>query len=66
MMQKYQTLRVNILPRLIITNLRRDIFDSRMKGKGLVDKSAISGFRNNADLNKKLVTLATKAELKAE
>ena len=32
--------------------------------KNLVDKSAISGFINNADLNfKKVATLATKAEL---
>ena len=32
--------------------------------KNLVDKSAISGFINNADLNlKKVATLATKTEL---
>ena len=34
--------------------------------KGLLEKSAIAGFINNADLNKKVATLAAKAELKAE
>ena len=34
--------------------------------KGLVDKPAIAGFINNADLNKKIGTLTTKAELKTE
>ena len=32
----------------------------------MVDKSAIAGFINNADLDKKVAALATKAELKAE
>ena len=32
----------------------------------MIDKSAIAGFINNADLNKKVSTLATKEELKAE
>ena len=32
----------------------------------MVDKSAVAGFINNADLNKKVATLATKAELKAD
>ena len=40
--------------------------DAKIKQKQLVDKSAIAGFINNADLNKKVATLATKAELKAE
>ena len=44
----------------------KDIVTERIKEKGLVDKSAISGFINNTDLNQKVVTLATKAELKAE
>ena len=33
--------------------------------KWLVDKSDISGVINNSDLEKKIATLATKAELKA-
>ena len=37
-----------------------------MKSKNLVDKSAIAGFINNAELNKKVATLATKAELEAK
>ena len=37
-----------------------------MKSKNLVDKAAISGFINNAKLDKKLATLARKVELKAE
>ena len=32
----------------------------------MVDKSAVAGFINHAELDKKLATLATKAELKAE
>ena len=64
MMQKYQTLRKNILPRLIITNLR--VIYLMQRKKGLLEKSAIAGFTNNADLNKKVATLAAKAELKAE
>ena len=37
-----------------------------MKHKQLTDKSEYAGFINNSDLNKKVATLATKAELKAE
>ena len=44
-----------------------NIVATNIKSEGLVDKSAICGFINNADLDKKKVaTLATKAELKAE
>ena len=45
--------------------LMHNILDAKIKEKVLIDKSAISGFVNNADLNKKVVTLATKVELKA-
>ena len=44
--------------------LTRNIPDAIIK-KGLVDKSAISGFKNNAALNKKVATLATKSTIKA-
>ena len=37
----------------------------KIKQKGLVDKSDIAGFIDNSDLNKKVATLAAKAELKA-
>ena len=40
--------------------------DAKIKEKELVDKSAIAGFINNGNLNKKVATLATNAELKAE
>ena len=38
----------------------------RIKEKQLVDKSDIAGFINSSDLNRKVATLATKAELEAE
>ena len=44
----------------------KDIVASSIKSKNLVDKSAIAGFISNAKLNKKVATLASKAELKAE
>ena len=37
-----------------------------IKEKRLVDKSDISGFKDNSDLDKKIATLATKTELKSE
>lgn len=43
-----------------------DTFDAKIKERGLVDKSTITVFMNNADLNKKIVTLAAKAELKSK
>ena len=42
------------------------IVNNSIKSKNLVDKSDIAGILNNADLDVKLSTLATKAELKAE
>ena len=45
----------------------KNIVDNSIKSKNLVDKSAISGFTKNADLDKKKVaTSATNAELKAK
>ena len=38
----------------------------KIKEKQLLDKSDITGFINNSDLNKKVGTLATNAELKKE
>ena len=58
MMQKYQTLEINLLTKSIDYN--------SITSKSLVDKSAISEFINNSDLDRKLATLATKAELKDE
>ena len=45
----------------------KDIVDNNIKIKNIVDKSDIAGFINNTSFDeKKLATLATKAELKAE
>ena len=46
----------------------KDIVDNSIKSKHLVDKFAIAGFINNANLDKKkkAATLATKVELKAK
>ena len=42
------------------------MLNKKIKEKKLVDKSAISGFIDNSDLDIKVAILATKAELKAE
>ena len=43
-----------------------EILNKEIKEKGLVDKSDISEFIGNSALDKKIGTLATKAELKSE
>ena len=43
----------------------RDILCTKIKEKGLVDKSAISGFINNADLNKKSSEINSKTKIKS-
>ena len=40
--------------------------NTKVKQKGLVDKSAIAGLINNAELDRKVTTLAAKSESKAE
>ena len=42
----------------------REILDAKIKKR--VNKSDLSGFMNNSDLDKKIATLVTKAELLAE
>ena len=44
----------------------KDIVDNSINCNNSVDKAAIVGFINNTDLDTKVATLATKAELKAE
>ena len=44
----------------------KEILDAKMAKKALVDKSDFSNLVKSSDLNSKLVTLATKAELKAQ
>ena len=59
----YQTLKTYILQLLITLNL---LVTYLIKQKELVNKSDISNCVKKSELNIKLVTLATKAELKAE
>ena len=59
MMQKNQTLRVNISLR-DYNKFTGEILNANIKEKGLVDKSDFSEF-----IDKKIVTLATKTELKS-
>ena len=65
MMLKYQTLRENSLL-LDYNKFTSDIFDAKIKQKELVDKPHISNLAKNSDLNTKLATLATKAELNSQ
>ena len=65
MTEKYQILNINILLLVITINLKSETLNAKIKQKGLVDKSAVAGFINNIDLNKKVVALAKKPELKA-
>ena len=44
----------------------KNIVANKIKNEGLVDQFLIDGFIKNADLDKKVVTLGTKADLKAE
>ena len=44
----------------------QNILDVKVKEKELMDKSALPGYINNADLNKKVSTLAMKVDLKSE
>ena len=55
-----------ILSYLITINLRLKKIDGMTKQKGFADKSGISGFFNDSELNKIIEKLATKAELKVE
>ena len=42
------------------------MLNAKIKEKGLVDKSDNSGFIDHSDLDQKIATLATKAELKSK
>ena len=43
-----------------------EIIGNKVKEITLLNKSDVSGFIDNSDVNKNITTLATKAELKAE
>ena len=66
-MQKYQTLRLNIV--LYLSDYKKitsKILDVKIKERELVDKSDISEFTDNSDSDKKIATITTNPELKAE
>ena len=66
LLQKYQTLRKNILLLLIIINLLMIYLIRRWKKRKIVNESHISRFINNTDLDERITKIATTAELKAE
>ena len=61
MMQKYQTLRLNNIPHLITIDLS---LKYSVKDQRIVDKSDISGFMDNSDLDRKIAILSTKNKSK--
>ena len=63
---KYRTSRKNIFTTSDYNKCTSEIFDTKIKQKELVKKSNINNLVKISDLNAKLTTLATKAELKAE
>ena len=65
-MQKYLTLRKNILVLLIIINLQIKLTDEKIKGNELVKKADVSGFVNNSNLDNEIATVAAKEELKVQ
>ena len=62
---KYQTFKKNFTSS-DYNKFTKEILDAKIKEKGSVNKSDISHLVQNSDLNTKLTTLATKAELKTE
>ena len=66
MMQRISDVENKCITRADYNKFTKDIVANNIKNKELVDKSAIAGFINNADLDKKIAILGTKAELKAE
>ena len=64
-MKKYETLRVDILAHLVITNLGVKYLMQSQGKQELTDKSNISGFEDNISLDKKVATLPNKAKLRS-
>ena len=65
MMQKYETLRKKYFTASDYNKFMNKKLDVKITKKS-VNESDISGFINNCDLNKKIETLSTMAELKAK
>ena len=66
MMSKYQTLNQKYFTTFDYNKLRNEIIDNKINEKELAKKTDISEFIENTNLNNKIATLATKAELKVE
>ena len=65
MIQNYQTFRLHFTTS-DYNKVMGEILNTKIKEKGLVDKSDISEFIDNSDFDKKMVILVAKAELKSE
>ena len=66
MMLKYQTLNQKYFTTFDYNKLRNEIIDNKINEKELAKKTDISEFIENTNLNNKIATFATKAELKVE
>ena len=66
MKQKYQKLRKKCLVTYDYKKFTNDILNAKIKENELVNKSAISRFIDNSNLNNKIAPSATKAELKTK
>ena len=66
MIQKYQTLRLNIFTTSDYDKFTSETLERKTKEKGIVDKSNISNLVKKSDLNTKLATLTTKVVLESE
>ena len=65
MMLKYQTFK-KFFTSSDYNKFTKEMLDAKIKEKGSVNKSDITHLIQNSDLNTKLTTLATKAELKTQ
>ena len=66
MKQKYQKLIKKCLVTYDYKKFTNDILNAKIKENELVNKSAISRFIDNSNLNNKIAPSATKAELKTK
>ena len=64
-MKKYQTLRVNISPHLIIKKCTCNKLNAKIEEKELVSKYDISSCIDNSCLDKKYSTISNKSRIKS-
>ena len=65
-MQKVSETKTNYCTTSRYNECTGKILNAKIKDKTFLEKSDTSGFIDNSDVNKKMTTLATGAELKAE